>query len=42
MLIFPFSFLVISVEGPPARKGGIIVDGVDALIDKLKNEAKVI
>jgi len=33
---------VLSVEGPPARKGGIIVDGVDTLINKLKNEAKVI
>ena len=33
---------VVSVEGPPARKGGIIVDGVDTLINKLKNEAKVI
>lgn len=33
---------VVSVEGPPARKGGIIVDSVDTLINKLKNEAKVI
>ncbi len=33
---------IVSVEGPPARKGGIIVESVDALIDKLKNEAKVI
>lgn len=33
---------IISVNEPPVRKGGIKVDSVDALIDKLKNEAKVI
>jgi len=33
---------VIKVEDPPVRKAGITVDTVDALIDKLKNEAKVI
>jgi electron transfer flavoprotein beta subunit len=33
---------VISVEEPPARKAGGLVDSVDALINKLKNEAKVI
>lgn len=31
-----------SVEEPPKRAGGIKVESVDALIDKLKNEAKVI
>jgi len=34
--------VVVKVEDPPVRKAGIIVDNVDALIDKLKNEAKVI
>lgn len=33
---------VIKVSEPPVRQGGIKVDSVDALIDKLKNEAKVI
>ncbi len=33
---------IISVNEPPVRKGGIKVDSVDALIDKLRNEAKVI
>ena len=32
----------IRVEEPPERKAGIIVSSVDELIDKLKNEAKVI
>ena len=32
----------IKVEEPPVRKGGIKVASVDELIDKLKNEAKVI
>jgi len=32
---------VLSVEDPPVRKGGITVDGVDALVGKLK-EAGVI
>jgi electron transfer flavoprotein beta subunit len=27
---------------PPARQAGVIVDSVDALMDKLSNEAKVI
>lgn len=31
-----------SVEPPPERKGGIKVESVDELVDKLKNEAKVI
>ncbi len=33
---------VISVEPPPERKGGIKVESVEELVDKLKNEAKVI
>ncbi len=33
---------IITVNEPPVRQGGIKVDSVDALIDKLKNEAKVI
>lgn len=33
---------VVKVSTPPARSGGIKVDSVDALVDKLKNEAKVI
>lgn len=33
---------VLKVEDPPVRQGGIIVESVDALIDKLKNEAKVL
>ncbi len=33
---------VVEVNEPPKRKGGIIVSSVDELIDKLRNEAKVI
>ena len=33
---------VIKVTEPPVRQGGEMVESVDALIDKLKNEAKVI
>lgn len=33
---------VLSVAEPPKRKGGIKVESVDALIDKLRNDAKVI
>jgi hypothetical protein len=33
---------VIKVEDPPVRKAGGIVESVDVLIDKLRNEAKVI
>ena len=33
---------VVKVESPAARKGGIMVKSVDELVDKLKNEAKVI
>lgn len=33
---------VVSVEDPPVRKAGVIVESVDALIDKLKNESGVL
>ena len=33
---------VLSVADPPKRKGGIMVGTVDELVDKLKNEAKVV
>ena len=33
---------ILSVELPPSREAGIIVESFDELIDKLKNEAKVI
>ena len=33
---------VLKVEPPAERQAGIIVDSVEALVDKLKNEAKVI
>jgi electron transfer flavoprotein beta subunit len=33
---------LLSVELPAQRAAGIIVESVDDLIDKLKNEAKVI
>ena len=33
---------ILSVELPPSREAGIIVESVEELIDKLKNEAKVI
>lgn len=33
---------VVKVAPPAQRQGGIMVDSVDALVDKLKNEAKVI
>merc|ERR1712087_557892 len=33
---------VLKVEDPPARAGGKKVDSVDDLLDKLKNEAKVL
>jgi electron transfer flavoprotein beta subunit len=32
----------LKVVEPPKRKGGVIVPDVDALVEKLKNEAKVI
>lgn len=32
----------LKVEEPPAREAGIMVDSVSVLVDKLKNEAKVI
>jgi len=33
---------VLSVELPPSREAGIMVESVDDLLEKLKNEAKVI
>jgi len=36
------TFAVLSVEPPPARKAGIKVASVEQLVDKLRNEAKVI
>ena len=32
----------LKVESPPERQEGIKVETVDALVDKLRNEAKVI
>ncbi len=32
----------VKVEEPPKRKGGIIVKSVEELVDKLRNEAKVL
>lgn len=34
--------VVVSVEEPPVRQAGALVDSVDALIDSLRNKAKVI
>ena len=34
--------LVTEVNDPPVRKAGVTVENIDDLIDKLKNEAKVI
>jgi electron transfer flavoprotein beta subunit len=33
---------IVSVSEPPARQGGIMVESAAELVDKLKNEAKVI
>ena len=33
---------VLKVSEPPKRQAGIIVESIDGLIDKLKNEAKVL
>ena len=33
---------VVKVEDPPSRQAGVILGSVDELVDKLKNEAKVI
>ena len=33
---------IIKVNDPPVRQGGIKVSSVDELVDKLKNEAKVL
>ncbi len=36
------AFEVVSVAAPKTRKAGVMVDSVDDLLDKLRNEAKVI
>jgi electron transfer flavoprotein beta subunit len=36
------SLTIVKVESPQDRKAGIIVDSVETLVDKLKNEARVI
>ena len=33
---------IIKVAEPPARKSGVMVPDIKTLVDKLKNEAKVI
>lgn len=33
---------VVQVTEPPKRKAGVIISSVDELIDKLKNEARVL
>jgi electron transfer flavoprotein beta subunit len=33
---------VVSVEDPPTRQAGIMVEDIDSLVDKLKNEAGVV
>ena len=33
---------IVEVTEPPKRKAGVIVSSVDELIDKLRNEARVI
>lgn len=33
---------IVKTENPPVRKGGVKLETVDELINKLKNEAKVI
>ena len=33
---------IVKVEPPEERQGGVIVESVEELVDKLKNEAKVI
>jgi electron transfer flavoprotein beta subunit len=36
------SLKLLKTEAPPVRQGGTILDSVDTLIDKLRNEAKVL
>lgn len=33
---------ILKVTEPPKRQGGIMVESVDELLDKLRNEAKVL
>ena len=35
-------FQILSVVEPPKRSGGVILASLDELLDKLKNEAKVL
>ena len=36
------SIKVLEVNEPPKRKAGVMVNSVDELLDKLRNEAKVL
>jgi electron transfer flavoprotein beta subunit len=36
------SFMVERVDDPPKRQGGVILESVDELLDKLKNVDKVL
>ena len=42
MLAYENKLNVISVEEPPVRQAGVMVPSVEELVEKLKNEAKVI
>eukprot|EP01000_Liburna_glaciale_P006429 NODE_7618_length_272_cov_217.340807_g6458_i0.p2 GENE.NODE_7618_length_272_cov_217.340807_g6458_i0~~NODE_7618_length_272_cov_217.340807_g6458_i0.p2 ORF type:complete len:69 (+),score=38.78 NODE_7618_length_272_cov_217.340807_g6458_i0:30-209(+) len=33
---------IVSVSDPPQRQAGVMVDSIEALVEKLQNEAKVI
>ena len=33
---------IVSVAEPPKRQAGVMVESIDELVDKLRNEAKVI
>ncbi len=40
--VFESDIETLEVTAPPPRKPGIVVDSVEELVDKLKNEAKVL
>lgn len=40
--LFDSEIETVEVSAPPPRKPGIVVDSVEELVDKLKNEAKVL
>ena len=42
LLQFNSGLTVLNTDNPPVRKSGVIVQNVDELIHKLRNEAKVI